>query len=107
MGKLTDQNASQPLEVKSALDAIEQKATREINRVEMRFQAPMLTAEFRGYIPRKVELQRLTRRHAMALKSLELALQCEGAMCDDGRHVKSPADAIRWLLDRLSTAQDA
>lgn len=45
---------------------------------------------------------RLGRRHAVALKRLRRGLERDAATLEDGRHVRSNADVVRWLLDQLT-----
>jgi hypothetical protein len=45
---------------------------------------------------------RLSRRQAETLRRIEFALQENDAKQQNGRGINSQADAVRWLLDRLS-----
>ena len=54
-----------------------------------------------SYCEEHVDL-RLTRPHALATRLLRDALRAQHAEMDNGRHVETTADTIRWLLDQLA-----
>lgn len=64
-----------------------------------------------GYESSRVEIYGLTEKQSAALDRLTAALRIDNARCQkriartpDGLVVDTPADAIRWLLDRIDEA---
>lgn len=67
-------------------------------------EVPLLEVADNGYISRHVEINNLPPKHAATLKALTRALHEQHAKTAAGRHVDTPTDAIRWLLDQISAA---
>lgn len=67
-------------------------------------EVPLLEIADNGYISRHVEINNLPPKHAATLKALTRALHEQHAKTAAGRHVDTPTDAIRWLLDQISAA---
>lgn len=66
-------------------------------------EVPLAIVEF-GYLPRRIDLRKLTKRQSGALRQLQEALSGEGVRLADGSQIKNPANAIKWLLESLAGA---
>lgn len=64
---------------------------------------PLAVVEF-SYLPRRIDLRKLTKRQSGALRQLQEALSGEGVRLADGSQIKNPANAIKWLLESLAGA---
>ncbi len=63
--------------------------------------APRLPLVEGAYMQRKVEA-RLSQDQRKGLKMLTMGLHHEHARLASGKHVDSPADAVRWLLEQIA-----
>lgn len=64
---------------------------------------PLASVDF-GYLPRRIDLRKLTKRQSGALRQLQEALSVQGVRLADGSQIKNPANAIKWLLESLAEA---
>lgn len=64
---------------------------------------PLASVDF-GYLPRRIDLRKLTKRQSGALRQLQEALSVQGVRLADGSQIKNPANAIKWLLESLAGA---
>lgn len=57
------------------------------------------------YLRRRIDVNRLTRHQALALKRLTLGLQLRGEQLNAGCEVRNASDAIRWILEQLASGR--
>jgi hypothetical protein len=62
---------------------------------------PLASVDF-GYLPRRIDLRKLTKRQSGALRQLQEALCSQGVRLADGSQIKNPANAIKWLLESVA-----
>lgn len=55
-----------------------------------------------GYLPRRIDLRKLTSRQSQALRQLQEALDSQGMKLANGSRIGNPANAIKWLLETLA-----
>lgn len=55
-----------------------------------------------GYVPEMFQQTRLTPRQMVAMKALKCSLHAQNQKLDNGRHVESNGDALRWILERIA-----
>ena len=54
-----------------------------------------------GYLPRRIDLRKLTSRQSQGLRQLQEALDSQGAKLANGSRIGNPSNAIKWLLESL------
>lgn len=62
---------------------------------------PLAAVDF-GYLPRRIDLRKLTKRQSGVLRQLQEALSGQGVRLADGSPIKNPANAIKWLLESVA-----
>jgi hypothetical protein len=62
---------------------------------------PLASTDF-GYLPRRIDLRKLTKRQSGVLRQLQEALSGQGVRLADGSPIKNPANAIKWLLESVA-----
>ncbi len=62
---------------------------------------PLASTDF-GYLPRRIDLRKLTKRQSGVLRQLQEALSGQGVRLADGSLIKNPANAIKWLLESVA-----
>ena len=62
---------------------------------------PLASVDF-GYLPRRIDLRKLTKRQSGVLRQLQEALCSQGVRLADGSQIKNPANAIKWLLESVA-----
>jgi len=62
---------------------------------------PLASVDF-GYLPRRIDLRKLTKRQSSALRQLQEALSSQDVRLADGSQIKNPANAIKWLLESVA-----
>lgn len=62
---------------------------------------PLASVNF-GYLPRRIDLRKLTKRQSGVLRQLQEALCSQGVRLADGSQIKNPANAIKWLLESVA-----
>lgn len=65
------------------------------------------TGDGAPYLTNHVEAGKLTQRQRVGLSRLVNGLDQAGCRLTDGRRVVTSADAVRWLLERLSAGSDS
>ena len=75
-------------------------ASMEVER--RKIEVPLANAAF-GYLPRRVDLRKLTGRQSHARRQLEEALASQGVRLRDGSRINCPGNAIKWLLESLAS----
>lgn len=55
-----------------------------------------------GYLPRRIDLRKLTSRQSQVLRQLQEALNSQGAKLANGSRIGNPANAIKWLLEAMA-----
>ena len=68
---------------------------------ERRINLPLANVPF-GYLPRRIDLRKLTGRQSQALRQLEEALASKNMRLRDGSRINNPGNAIKWLLESLA-----
>jgi hypothetical protein len=56
-----------------------------------------------GYVTKRFEV-RLKGTEASILRSIRAGLEQQGCKLADGRHIKTPLDAVRWLIQQVGDA---
>lgn len=67
---------------------------------------PISSKEYDGYAQRNFSM-RITTKQAKTLQRIQSGLQSSCATLNDGREIRSPIDAIRWMLDRANELMPA
>ena len=62
---------------------------------------PLANVPF-GYLPRRIDLRKLTSRQSQALRQLQEALDSQGMKLANGSRIGNPANAIKWLLEAMA-----
>lgn len=62
---------------------------------------PLANVPF-GYLPRRIDLRKLTGRQSQALRQLQEALDQQGVRLANGSRIGNPSNAIKWLLESLA-----
>lgn len=64
---------------------------------------PLANVPF-GYLPRRIDLRKLTSRQSQALRQLQEALDHQGIKLANGSRIGNPSNAIKWLLESLAAS---
>ena len=62
---------------------------------------PLANVPF-GYLPRRIDMRKLTGRQSQALRQLQEALDQQGVKLANGSRIGNPGNAIKWLLESLA-----
>jgi len=62
---------------------------------------PLASIPF-GYLPRRIDLRKLTGVQSQSLRQLEEALASQVVRLRDGSRINNPGNAIKWLLESLA-----
>ena len=89
--------------------ALPAEASEDLRRFELRrIDVPVAgipvdqVREGKYHISRHLEVNQLSLEQGIALRSITLGLDAQGAELKNKKWVTKPADAIRWLLERLA-----
>lgn len=76
-------------------------AVAELTVTKRLIEVPLAQISF-GYLPRRVDLRKLSGRQSQVLRQLEEALAAGGARLADGSRINSSMNAIKWLLETIA-----
>jgi hypothetical protein len=74
---------------------------REVPVESRQLAVPLADVPF-GYLPRRIDLRKLTSRQSQALRQLQEALDSQGMKLANGSRIGNPANAIKWLLEAMA-----
>ncbi|GMW02639.1 MAG: hypothetical protein AMXMBFR84_37750 [Candidatus Hydrogenedentota bacterium] len=63
---------------------------------------PILSELPAGYLSGHIDINQMTPRQRGAIRRINAALVAQGATLENGRFVKTNADAVKWILERVA-----
>lgn len=81
------------------------KTVEVVERTSCQVQIPLASAESDAYISRTFDVT-LVRDHAITLRRVFNAMNAQHRKLKNGRHVDSPVDVIRALLEDIADASE-
>lgn len=94
--------SEQLVEQAEAVARPEPAATVAVVVEQRQISVPLANLPF-GYLPRRIDLRKLTGRQSQALRQLEEALASKNVRLRDGSRINNPGNAIKWLLESLAS----